>query len=146
MNSAYRQGFIDKCAEYGLEPERLVKTAGKGSLAKNIMRLSDTALSRLGGNSAYGRDLLAAKKRGFGLVSDGWKQVEVPEAFGTDAGITGLDYTRMIPAMREVWTRIPLIKYLKQEIRAAARRMPSDPLASRSPGHVLEEAARNKYR
>ena len=27
MNNAYRQGFMEKCAEYGVDPGQLVKTA-----------------------------------------------------------------------------------------------------------------------
>ena len=39
IEQAYIQGFIDKCAEYGVDPEELLKHAQLGSLADDLAKL-----------------------------------------------------------------------------------------------------------
>ena len=39
MNEAYAQGFIQKCAEAGVDPEQLVKMAARGDQAYNLLRI-----------------------------------------------------------------------------------------------------------
>jgi hypothetical protein len=38
MNDLYTQGFIDKCAEHGVDPEQLVKSAMRGQRALDLLR------------------------------------------------------------------------------------------------------------
>ena len=46
MQAEYNQGFIDKCAELGVDPKQLVKSAARGDmLLKNLARLTMKAPS-----------------------------------------------------------------------------------------------------
>lgn len=36
MNKMYEQGFIDKCAQYGVDPDKLVKQAGIGNVLSRL--------------------------------------------------------------------------------------------------------------
>ena len=46
MNNAYRQGFIEKCAEYGVDPGQLVKTALSLRFLNKICGLKQVRASR----------------------------------------------------------------------------------------------------
>ena len=79
---SYEQGFMDKCAEYGIDPEQLIKEAARGEqLMKAIRMMKDLPeeylqkpLATLFGKSKtlgdvenmIGREAISASSRGMG--------------------------------------------------------------------------------
>lgn len=46
QEQAYLEGFIDKCAEYGVDPEALMKTAARGDQLAKLLNTAGTKLTK----------------------------------------------------------------------------------------------------
>jgi hypothetical protein len=72
MSNAYLQGFVTKCAEHGVTPEALVKTAARGDMIRKLTNLLDIPESGYGtplhpagvSGNPYIQELLDALSRG----------------------------------------------------------------------------------
>ena len=67
MSEAYIRGFMDKCAEAGVDPEALVKLAGRGDQTQKLLRLlgieNHQIIMRNPGTWMYGDDIRVAAQR-----------------------------------------------------------------------------------
>ena len=96
MNKHYRQGFIDKCAEMGVDPEHLCKLAARGDqTAKLLKRLSNDVFFKVKTVKPAGKAVTGGWQTAYDVIGapggvhhwfdpNSVKQVDIPEVKGRD--------------------------------------------------------------
>lgn len=63
---SYEQGFIEKCAQYGVNPKELVKLAAPGSYIRKLIGMGDDALADL---ASKGSHIGASRMKTMGAIA-----------------------------------------------------------------------------
>ena len=114
MNNAYAQGFIQKCAEAGVDPEQLVKTAVRGDMLGKLMMLGERAAKAFPGagaglqeanqtiNKGLGRNMLSLTSAGHrARLYGGQMGAGLPE----ERILRGGQNNQLAEAIRELFSR-----------------------------------------